>query len=143
MDMPAVCREISCGNADAERFALRFMDFCHAVDDLLDGDSSFDKERLVRVLMVGVLEFTMNPFYQMNRHLLLPLIIQGSNAFLDSERFAASANAQDRRKADVFKAFYSEVLWHIAFLTGGFEFMREMSRKHRVIDHDCNETEGE
>jgi hypothetical protein len=137
LSQPELLKLIANGNADAERFLVVFIAHCHALDDRIDGDKPLTDEALIRDEVMWTLTLSNNPWFLQNRPVLLPIIIQGYNAWLDSNLLAKSASPGDVVASDVVKGFYHEVVWHAAFLCGGWDRMREITRQYREYDFEA------
>lgn len=124
------------GNPAAAEFLTVFVAHCHLLDDVIDGDQAVTDERLIALEAQWLLVLTGNPFVQVNRALLVPLILQGYNAWLDSNRWAKHRDAYKRVASDVLKGFYHEVVWHTAFLCGGWDHMRAVTTRARDYDFE-------
>lgn len=131
----ATALKIANGNTDAARFLQAFVAHCHVLDDVIDRDVPVDDERLIQSEIAMLLQIG-NPFVQKHVNLLLPLIINAYNAWLDANRMEKSADANVARAADVVKGFYHEVCWQVAFICGGWQHMRAITREMREYDYD-------
>ena len=109
------------GNAAAREWLLAWYRFCHLLDDLVDRDTpvpvSANTVAASMVDFVRVVSF--NPFYGMHKAQLFGLVVQAANAWVDSEE-----GVQPR---DVLKGFWHEVLYHTAYITGGWPALRAVS----------------
>lgn len=128
------------GNPEAIRFCHAFVRFCHFLDDAVDRDKPVTSEDAARLGIQLVIECSVNPFYQANKSLLLGLIVQGFNAWVDSDALAASPDARVRVSADVIKGLYHEVVFHTAFLLGGWDHLREVTTGFRDYDFEPENT---
>jgi hypothetical protein len=130
--------ELCAGNTAAQEFCTVFIVWCHLVDDTVDRDKPLpDLETFARVMLEAATVFAFNPFFQEHREKLLPLIIQGTKAFEDSLAWASHSEPCKRRAADVLKGQYQEVLWHVAYLVGGYDHMDAMTRRWRHYQFDA------
>src|SRR3954469_3302533 len=107
------------GNADAERFCKAWVGFCHVLDDCYDRDHPVSDSCLASVFVQIILEVSGNPFFLLHKPMLLSLMVQGANAWLDSNRPGIT-----QAERDVLKGFYHEVVFHVAFLVGGWSHLR-------------------
>jgi hypothetical protein len=124
-------------NTDAKKFAHAFVAWVHWIDDVIDKDHLWLPADAVRVNLEMLMAFSENPFFQTNKYFLMPLIIQASRAFGDSLKWAERDCIKDRRAADVLKSAYHEVIWHVAYLVGGWDHMCVVTEKCREIDYDA------
>lgn len=120
------------GNLDAERFLIAWHDFAHLVDDLHDKDCQRTDEDMSEILVRFICELSGNQFYAQYRPMLLSLIVQSFNAWVDSN---ATKLPTER---DVLKGFWHEVIYHVTFLTGGWHSMRTATKTHREYDYELD-----
>lgn len=131
------------GNEPAAQFLRVFVAHCHLLDDVVDNDKSWDDERLIASETAWLLELTGNPFFLQHKALLVPLIVQGYNAWLDSNDWAQAPDAYKRVASDVLKGLYHEVVWQTAFLCGGWAHLRAVTTRAREYDFEpMNTTTG-
>lgn len=140
--------QLCTGNAAAAELCETLLRDFHLTDDICDGDKALTDEALVFIRLGIMQTFSLNPFWLEHCRSISPLLIQASAAWLDANRFERGVLAtradpaeaiQYRRGADVLKSQYGEVLWHIAFLCGGWNHMRELQREYRVFNFDCKD----
>ena len=132
------------GNQDAERFVIAWHQWCHLIDDLVDKDRVVAADERGRILVQFIMELAGNPFFLQYRLTLLPLMVQAINAWVDSDLVAVSlppATLRERITRDVLKGYWHEVIWQVAFITGGWPAMREVSDRNYDFEADT-ETEG-
>lgn len=127
---------ITKGNPDAARFLLAFVAHCHVLDDVIDGDVPVGDERLMASEAAWLLELTGNAFFVQHRAMLVPVILAGFNAWLDANRMEKSEDEREARAADVVKGIYHEVCWTVAFICGGWDHLRTVTRLYREYDYD-------
>lgn len=127
------------GNRDAEKFCDAFVRWVHWIDDTRDRDHFWSAAETATVNLEAALAFSENPFFQTYKSVLAPLIVQSCRAWVDSEEFAGRESEQDRHASDVMKSFYHDVVWHVAFICGGWEHMREVTARCREYDYDCKD----
>lgn len=132
-----VIDDVCAGHSAAADFCEVFVSWCHWIDDVVDADREWTAEALIQLNCFALPRtLATNPFFQKHKASLLPLIVQGFAAYLDSELFRQRPGVEDRRAAEVLKSFYHEVVWHIAYLLGGWDHSRAMTAKHREFDYD-------
>lgn len=128
---------ITKGNEYASSFLGAFVLFCHLLDSLVDKDEQVDDQRIVRETMVFLEALIVNPWGRDNALVLWPLIVCGSNAWLDSNRLKSSkSDAVSLIESDVLKGMYHEVVWFTAFLCGGQQHMQDMTSRFREYDFE-------
>ncbi len=134
-----IIRDVCRGNREAELFCETFVRWCHWIDDVVDKDSGWSPQETIEVNLQALLTFSGNPFFEKHKASLIPLIIQAFRAFVDSTLMEQARDVRDRRAADVLKSNYHEVIWHVAFLVGGFDHLTAVTQRHRHFDYDCHE----
>lgn len=138
LDFPKVFAEVALGNQDAYQFCSTFLCWVHLIDDFIDKDKELPgSEAVVHLALEVLVTFACNPFWQANKAALKPLIFQGVNAFLDSNRWAKAQDFRDRATADVLKSQYQEVFWHVAEICGGWEHRLAITRQYRHYHYDA------
>lgn len=124
MTAAEMVKQAANGNANAENFALAWINFCHCIDDLIDDDRLVSSEAVAAILVTFMVELSGNPFYQANKPMLLGIMVQSINSWLDS-------NTEAGIKRAVLAGMYHEVIYHIAFLTGGWTKLRTLTSSER------------
>lgn len=128
---------ISCGDRVAADFCHAFLAWVHHIDDMIDGDKPApDPEDIVRINLELAMTFALNPFWQEHKKSLLPLVIQGAQAYSDSVEWALRSELRDRLASDVMKSQYAEVFWHIAYLCGGKDHLAAVTKQYRRFNYD-------
>jgi hypothetical protein len=135
--------EWSClGNREAIRLGAVFIAHCHLLDDLVDKDEPTPDTRIIESEIRWFIEVSSNSFFQRHKLMLMPLVVQGFNAWLDANRMEQSTDENVARAADVVKSFYHEFLYQIAFLCAAeagkdaWAHLREVTTKIRRYDYD-------
>ena len=123
---------IAKGNDAAFDLIWRCWNFFHLLDDLIDKDKPVTIEEASRELFLFTQTIAMNPFFQGNKHALLPMILNACNGWIAGEE-ASEANKQ---YAPVLKCSDFNIYSHVAFLVGGWEHMREVDSRFRVYDKE-------
>lgn len=131
----AVCAD----NVDAGKFCLALVEWLHMIDDVQDKDKQLSPADLVRINLTAIDEISNNPFFQANNVSLTTLLTQAFRSWADSCEWERRTDVRDRRAADVFKSQYHEVIWHVAYLVGGWSHMSAMTVQYRHVDHDCKD----
>lgn len=137
LDFRQIFEEVAPGNRAAQDFCHAFLAWVHFLDDMVDQDKpEAGPEDIIRLNLELAMVFAFNPFWQEHKTRLIPLIIQGAQAYADSNEWAKSVNARDRLSSDVLKSQYAEVFWHVAYLCGGPELLQQVTRKYRRFNYD-------
>jgi hypothetical protein len=125
------------GDPAAIRFVLDFADTCELFDDLIDKDKPIDDAHVVRVLFKVLAEMPMNPFFDRFKTQLVPIIVTGINAWLDSNELE-QGNNNDKVFAYVLRDWYMEFVSYVIYLLRGRDYMREVSMdvRHFFTHHE-------
>lgn len=142
VDSEVALREICCDNEKAMEFLVAAFRWFHWIDDVVDKDVKWEPAEVIRVNLEAAVVFSNNEFFQYNRNLLVPLVLQAARSFADSCQWAKRKSRRDRHAADVLKSFYHEIFWHVAYLTAaqagkdGWNHMSMVTAKYRKFDYD-------
>lgn len=128
--------EIANGNESAAAFCAAFIARAHLVDDIEDGDSPVGGDALIAGEVDWLVTLAGNQFFQQHKAALVPAMVMGINAWRSSNAWRISTDVKRRRASDVLKSFYHEVVYLVAFLTGGLEHMQRISDKYREYDQE-------
>ena len=129
------------GNDQAREFLSAYGAFSHMLDDAVDGDLAGDTERAALTSFNFIAQCMVNPFVQKNAGVLLPVMLMGVNAWIDSDIEAKSEDQRIRRASDVLKSHHAEICFQVAYCIGGIDHMRECSKMWRTFDFDQQEEE--
>lgn len=124
------------GNRDAMRFVELFVGHCHLVDDLVDRDKNTTDAQIVASWAAWNYELAFNAFFITHRLALCALMTQAFNAWVDSNQWRTRENVNECLAADVLKGWYHEVIYHVAFLCGGWGHLRGVTSKLRAYDFE-------
>lgn len=129
-------KEYLSADIDALIFALSFSTYCHAIDDIVDGDKT-DAEFIIKTFEFAACIYS-SPFYQRNIWLLYPLVKATSNAYADSVNMERSNQQWRRNSADVLRQYGNEVLTACVEVVKGQDARREFSLKMREIAYEAH-----
>lgn len=130
-----ICRMAAKGCVDAERFCVAWVDFAHLMDDCADRDKSTGPDRIASTLAAFILELSGNPFFLANKAMLLGLMIQSAQAWADSDK-------RQPEERDVLKGMYHEVVFHVAFLVGGWNHLQHVTSECREYQFEKEVARG-
>tara|TARA_R110000868_G_scaffold44315_3_gene148139 strand:- start:142 stop:564 length:423 start_codon:yes stop_codon:yes gene_type:complete len=120
------------GNANALLFVSLFHTYCHAVDDLIDGDVERTPETLLEVLMQANQLYS-TPFYLENAYRLQPVIALITNTYADSVAWEKDGTDWKRNIADVIRQCGNDMILAVACIVGGYKHMRSISLELREV----------
>lgn len=128
--------EIANGDESAKEFCEVFLCWVHMIDDAVDRDNPLDPALFVDVCFKLAEMATDNQFFHENRESLMVVIQQGCLAYEQSCSLEVSSDPQERRVSQVLKSIYQQTFWQVAFITGGFEHMRQMAFRYSRYHFD-------
>lgn len=131
MTREEIIKQSANGNTNAEMFLRVFLEWAHWVDDVADepeGSPVRNPEEIARVEAHWMIQLTSNPFFLAHKERLLPMILIGLNAWVDSNAMPPGTIQ------DVVKGIYHEVGALTALLTGGWAHLRHTTSKCREYD---------
>jgi len=108
------------------------------MDDLIDGDKQQTPEVIVKSLLRFVDTLSNNEFYNKWKHSLFPLIVQACARWLDGDIMMRSENERDHIRAEVVKCGDIEIFLHVAYICGGWDYMRSI-KDLRTYDRNDEE----
>lgn len=114
----------------AVQFITQFSDTCELFDDLIDKDKPIPEDHVVRVLFIVLTEMPVNPFFDKYKHLLIPVMVTGINAWLDANTLEKGSD-NDKVFAYVLRDWYAELIAYVIYLTRGREYLRTVSLEVR------------
>lgn len=119
------------GNQDAINFLNCFFDAVELWDDLIDKDVPITDEHVNRVFISLMFALPANRWFVANYAYYQPLIMASINGFHDANEMCKSDKKHLRNLAFHIRNFGIELHIATAFLIGGFEHMRTVSREIR------------
>jgi hypothetical protein len=114
------------GNANAILFVSCFHNYCHAVDDLIDGELPRTPEVLLEILMLANQLYS-TQFYLENSNRLQPLIALTTNTYADSVAWEKDGESWKQNIADVIRQCGNDIILAVAWIVGGYKHMRSIS----------------
>ena len=118
------------GNADALLFLMAFHVYCHAIDDLIDGDLEKSAENILDILMQANVLYS-TPFYQAHSIRLGGIIASITNTYADSVAWEKSDEPWKKSVADVIRQCGNDMVLAVAAITSGYRGMRNLSLRLR------------
>jgi hypothetical protein len=116
---------------DALAWICAYGIYCHAIDDIIDGDKT-DSEHVLKTFELAAVIY-MNDFCRQYAHILYPLVIMASNTYRDSVILEKAEEEWKRKVADALRQTGNEVVLAVIEIAGGVEARREASLELREI----------
>lgn len=118
-------------NQNALDFLNCFFDAVELWDDLIDKDVVIEDNHINRVFTSLMFVLPSNPWFMANHAYYQPLIMASINAFHDANEMCSSDKKHLRNLAFHIRNLGIEIHIATAFLLGGFDHMRKVSREIR------------
>lgn len=139
-EIVAIYQEVCHGHPDALAFVVAFHAYCHQIDDLIDGDTAYNPENLLRVLMSANALYS-TPFYLQHAWRLQPVIASITNTYADSVAWETSDEPWKQRVADVIRQCGNDMILTVAWIVGGWSLMRAISLRLRAAAYHSQHEE--
>lgn len=117
------------GNQQAEDFARAWYLFCRLQDNGYDRDRLVTDDEIAKISVQFMTEMCGNDWFMQHRAMLFGLMVMSFNAWVDSNRRTGLERA-------VLAGMYHEVIYCVAFLTGGWPHLRHVTSECREYKKD-------
>lgn len=114
------------GDQEAVRFLLMVYQVMHTWDDFVDKDPLTEKE-VNESFAIALIGMNRNQFYKAFNSDIQPVILFILNQWLESNDL--EKNEDGRNMAYVLRALCAGLVPHMAYIIGGWEHMREVSKE--------------
>lgn len=131
-----IIKACSNGNTFAASFLTHFWQFCHVLDDCVDKPGVIDDQNVTRAIINLIADVGLNPFFEQHKFTLISLMQLSAGAWLDSNQMAKSGVPEQQVASDVLKSAYHDVFWFTALKTGGWDYMRSITKEYREYDFE-------
>lgn len=117
---------------DAIAFVYCWLLYCHAIDDIIDGDKT-DSEHIIKTFQFSTTLHTSN-FFLKNWATLNPIIDVAFNSYADSVKLEKGVK-WERNYADVLRQVANEVIVAVVGIVAGYDKKREISLELRQLSY--------
>lgn len=122
----AFYRTVANGNELAREWLCLFHDYCHELDDVID-IPDWSPARVLAVFERANLIYT-HPFYAAYRAQLTPAIQVATAIYSDANHWEKEPDLWKKQWADVMRHSGNEVIFSVAFITGGYAHLKSITR---------------
>ncbi len=106
-------------------------------DDLIDKDHTLTEQEIHRGLLAAMIGLQENPFWNRWHHKIMPVVIVGTNAWLDANELEPSQSDTERMLAYYLRNYAYEVATMAVYCAGGWDWLRSVSMEmRRFFQHD-------
>lgn len=136
------------GNGDAIALCESLAFVAHLWDDVVDRDVALDEDRVNRAFWTALIDVPANPFYQRHQHRLAPVMRQIAVDWMEANQLEREGR-HERTIAFTLRSGINGFVVQCAYIVGGFDWMREVSRAVRrqwhteTLDEYIAEQEGQ
>ena len=120
------------GNNDAWSYLSIISKVLRIIDDLVDEPEKVKVEDKYNLALLLMVELPSNSFFHAHKLALLPLHLTSINAWIDSNDWMEKDKTR-KNYALVIRDQITELVMLVAFLTGGTDYMRNVSLKIREL----------
>ncbi len=110
----------------AMRFLIAFNDYCHFIDDLVDGEKEKSPENICRMGAMACMLYS-STFYQQYCMQLYPIVLVVTNEYADSVAFSDGDAAWKHAHADVMRHCGNNMIMTVVALVAGYDALRKIS----------------
>ena len=125
-DIGSIYAEATSGSEAARQWLAAWHFYCHAIDDLVDGDVVLNTESMLDLLIQANSLYSM-PFYTEHGIRLAPMVAQVTSTYADSVAWEKSDIEWKARIADVIRCCGNDMVLQVAWILGGYPRMRAIS----------------
>ena len=123
---------MSCnGNKDAEAYLRLIAYSARVIDDLVDRDVPVSNEQICKAFFSLTCSLYQNAFFKKHFNQLTATWTVAFNAWMDSNAWSKGSELE-KTYAHVLRDYVNELCPLVAFLTGDYEAMRDVSLKIRT-----------
>ena len=120
------------GNNDAWSYLSIISKVLRIIDDLVDEPEKVKVEDKYNLALLLMVDLPSNSFFHTHKTSLLPLHLTSLNAWIDSNHWMEKDKTR-KNYALVIRDQITELVMLVAFLTGGTDYMRNVSLKIREL----------
>lgn len=129
------------GNPYAMNLASDLIAISQIWDDLIDRDNPVSAAEINQMMMKAIL-LPKNPFYRQHQNELLPILEDRLFTWLDANRLEQIGTARVLEVSYIIRSVITDIVIHIAYLIGGFEWRQQAAEAIRLAIYIDNEPFG-
>lgn len=115
------------GNPEAKEYIKKVIYVVETIDDLIDKDKEVNNETILKTFFILFCELYINPFFMTYSNLLVGIHVSAYNAWMDANIWEKSGDELKKVYAHVIRDYICELFYMVAYITGGYEYMRRVS----------------
>ena len=118
-------------DGEAAQYLLQIAYVARILDDLYDGDRPVEQTQLIRLSQILLVDLHRQPFFARHRDYLTGCHQIALNAWFDANEMAAGPERIKQLYAHVLRDTINELAPAVAYLVGGWDHARTVSRVMR------------
>lgn len=127
-----VCRE----DASASEFLHTVTQIAHVWDDLIDQDQPILADQIHQAFVQALVALPLNAFYRRHFDMLHPVLVSSISNWLVANELERAGSMDDLRIAFISRSSYVDLVTQVAFLVGGFPWVRSVGPEIRRFAHE-------
>lgn len=127
-----VCR----GDASASEFLHTVTQIAHVWDDLIDQDQPILADQIHQAFVQALVTLPLNAFYRRHFDMLHPVLVSSISNWLVANELERDGSMDDLRIAFISRSSYVDLVTQVAFLVGGFPWVRSVGPEIRRFAHE-------
>lgn len=120
------------GNQDAADLCAQFLYVCHVWDDLVDHDTPREASHINQAFWMAFVEIPTNKFYRTFFSEIHPVLVDTINQWEIANTLEHSGDEHQRTISFTLRLSILGLICHIAFLVGGYEWVRTIGAEIRM-----------
>ena len=128
------------GDRSAIELAKMFGEISQIWDDLVDGDKAVGVPEINFLMRLALIEIPKNLFYQQHFNSLHPVMEEKIYTWLDCNLIEDAGNYRQLQAAYILRSVVTDLVIHLAYLVGGFDWRQAMAFEIRDAIYSENES---
>lgn len=126
------------GEQDAINALLLIFNIGEVWDDITDQDKPISRADINGAFLQALCYLPLNPFFDRHKREIIPVMMLGINAWMDSCELEQAPHSKDRLLAWFLRDVYMELFSLFALKVGGFQHLRAVSAEARqFFNHEA------
>ena len=127
-------------DAGALNLAHMLIHISQSWDDLIDGDKPVSSDSINAMMRYALIDIPKNPFYQQHIASLHPIMEDRLYTWLDANTLETSNNTSDLRVSYIIRSVITDIVIHMTYLIGGFDWRQQAAVSIRQAVYRDNES---
>lgn len=124
---------------EAVKFIQSFCQYCHDIDDIIDGDKT-NTEHILKTFCNAAAIYSSN-FYHRYSLQLYPIVLNITNTYADSVKWEKSDVDWKRAVSDTLRSCGNDMIYIVVGICSGYDAMRDVSALLREVSYNHHHDE--